>query len=129
MKQRRRSVWQWLADKAGVQARLTRDEWLSAFRLGAATIIAKPGYMSTGEYRDMLNEQASAVYARLLGPRPTELVQPPSAAHAPLERQTGPTRPVNPEQLQKLIGTQTLPAIPGELARKYRHYQREQANE
>lgn len=56
------------------------------------------------------------------------LSMPPSAVYEPPDKQTGPTRPVNPEQLRRLIGTQTLPAVPGEMARKWRQ-QRDKAGE
>lgn len=54
------------------------------------------------------------------------LAPPPSvASYEPSEKQTGPQRQINAAELQRLFGTQTLPAIGAHgLLRKYNEHKR-----
>ncbi len=115
---KRRSVWQWIAEKAHIQERVDYETKMAWFRMGLARATGKPVHLAWQEYPFYLDRQEGVAIAQVLDKPPTV------ASYEPPDKQTGPTRPVNPEQLRKLIGTTTLPAIPGELVRKFREQQR-----
>lgn len=125
-----RSVLFWLASVAGLQAvvdqahdrRIEQSGYARGYAAGVAEMREKmpPIFGERPVYIPVipLAHEASVHILSL----------PPSAVYEPPEKQTGPTRPVNPEQLKRLIGTQTLPIVPGEMARKWRE-QRDKAGE
>ena len=110
-----KAVWRWLAKKANVEAKLLREEWLSAWRLGAPLhVMERPEWMPVQTYKQMVSEIAAIVYEYTVEGRRRS--KPQLAAYEPPEKQTD-------SQLRRIAGTEHLPAMPGDLLRKYNQHQ------
>ncbi len=117
--QKRSKMWRWIAIKAGIDTRLTRDEWMAAYRIGASTRVEKPAWMDTPTYRAMLAELALVAHDFLVAGRRdhAEVAPPPSAMPEPPERAPDPRAAA---ERQRLFGTQSLPAVNAHgMMRKY----------
>jgi hypothetical protein len=106
-----RSVLRWIALKAGIDTKLTRDEWMAAHRLGLTMCSPKPDWMAQQDYRAMLNALAEVAHDYLVAGKHGHAEV---ASYEPPERNTGPTRSLSSDSLARAIGptsTQSLPAI------------------
>lgn len=122
MRKQRRKWYEWLADLTGYKAKVDqqRDRRLAE------------SHYQRGR-RDMEKEMQKR-WPSVFGEKPVYIpvasVQflapaPQMSAYEPPEKQTGPYRQINADELQRLFGTQSLPAIDAHgLLRKYNEHKR-----
>ena len=112
----------------GLSAYLSDDAKRCWFAAGIAYATHKPVEATWEQYPRMLFQalQAFDAFERAGQERAIDLADEPhfKSAIYEQERSTGPSHPVNPEQLKRLIGTTTLPTVTGEMRRKYLEQQR-----
>ena len=118
MKPRRSVFWQWIVTC-----------WRLANQERDKRIAESAARRERAKMQKEMQEQLRPVFAEKPVYIPVASVRfldkPPTlASYEPPHKETGPTRPVNPDALKRLIGTTTLPAIPGEMVRKYKEQQR-----